>query len=531
MKGTYTNFLGANRKIWIIKTDGTGLRQLDKDWKNEEWAGNTQWPAKMTQDGKKTVFISAQGGFPNLWTSDGDGKNMMQITLFGYVPEFTLTPDEKEIVFTTLEDSHSKIWKVNEDGSDYRNLSDGPLDVYPQFSPDNNKIVYTSHKSGNADIWIVNADGTEQKRLTDYPGMDSFPSFSPDGKKIVFQSNKGGNSDIWTMNVDGSNRKILFHLVSWEGFPHFSPNGKKVFFSSDKDGNSAVWSYDIAKHDFKQIALWHSVSYMNTMPVLLSWLPNGKEMMFYSKDENSCCFSKYILNVEDGFAKYVASDVPPSSSSYLFSPSNNYYALSTDGKKLAFDNYGGHKGIWVSDPEGKNPKQIFGFLIDDPESVLYMAWNHIRPKEEKKHEPSEMEKQVYHPENLEEVEIRYGVFTSWVLWEYPIAVIKGTGEMMLCGAKGYDHTMQCTEKKVTSSISTESTRSILKVFEENDFLSLKGKYASNVTDGTSVVLKLKVGEFEKTVDVYMLDLKPFQNITKALDNYLHQSFGEQWKRN
>ena len=91
-----------------------------------------------------------------LFISDGDSKNVRQLTKFGCAA------------------------------------------FAPTFTPDGRKIVFSSNKH-NCDgrlfeLYMMNTDGTGLEQITNLGGFASFPEFSPDGKTLVFSSDYKASS-------------------------------------------------------------------------------------------------------------------------------------------------------------------------------------------------------------------------------------------------------------------------------------------------------------------------------------------------
>lgn len=125
--------------IWIINSDGTGLRDISQhgtgEWRNPDWS----------PDGRSIIHYRYIGiGTSEIFVMDSSGK------------------------------------------SPYRLTSNNYFDFYPKYSPDGKRIAWTSGKNID-EIWIMNSDGTNQFKLT----QGEKPSWSPDGKKIVYSKAVG----------------------------------------------------------------------------------------------------------------------------------------------------------------------------------------------------------------------------------------------------------------------------------------------------------------------------------------------------
>src|SRR5207302_92593 len=128
----YTSPASGKPDIWIMKSDGSGQKQLTTG------PGGPHNPA-VSPDGRYIVFVSKRGGLPSLWRMDLDGGNLKQLT---------------------DQDDH-----------------------LPQISPDSQWIVFDSWRTEKLALWKVSIDGGQPVQITDK--FTSSPGISPDGKLIA----------------------------------------------------------------------------------------------------------------------------------------------------------------------------------------------------------------------------------------------------------------------------------------------------------------------------------------------------------
>jgi Tol biopolymer transport system component len=150
----------SGSKIWTIRDDGTGLRQITDPADAGVW-GNTNLPI-------------------------GD-----------YDPQFS--PDGSKIVFERLENAESQngdynFFIINADGTDETRLTDdGYAQGIASWSHGGDRLVYVVaaiEGKGKYDIWTMNADGTGNQDITPGYFPESFlchaPNFSKDDSLIYF---------------------------------------------------------------------------------------------------------------------------------------------------------------------------------------------------------------------------------------------------------------------------------------------------------------------------------------------------------
>jgi Tol biopolymer transport system component len=162
----------VNQNVYVINTDGTGLKQLTTG------VGNNQYPT-YSPNGRRIAFISDRTGVEQVWVMNADGSQQTQI-------------------------SHSGVRQ----------------DQVPDWSPDGHKIAFAQGNIGSGRIWVMNADGSNPMQLTSGPGDDFGTAWSPDGQRIAFVRDfANGDRSVWTMNADGSDQQRLLPIPLTEYVP------------------------------------------------------------------------------------------------------------------------------------------------------------------------------------------------------------------------------------------------------------------------------------------------------------------------
>ena len=142
---------------------------------------------QFSPDGKHLAFASTRTGNPEIWRSDEDGRNQVQLTSFG-----------------------------------------GPHVGSPRWSPDGKWIVFDSRASGNADVYLVPAAGGEVRKLTQALTEEARPSFSADGKWIYFRSDRSGRREMWKMPLSGVDWWQVTKSGAHDGLE--SVDGRRFYF-------------------------------------------------------------------------------------------------------------------------------------------------------------------------------------------------------------------------------------------------------------------------------------------------------------
>jgi len=234
--------LEANRgrtDLWLVNTDGMGLRQLTSHPENDS---NLRW----SSDGKTIWFVSSRSGSSQVWRIAPDGGEARQVTELPLdVANLIVSPDGRSIAFTmeVFPDCNSiqqtkarldEIAKRKASGRIYDRLFIRHWDTWSDGR--------RSH------VFVMPADGGEPVDVM--KGMDAdCPSkpfggpeeiaFTPDAKAVVFTARDAGRQEPWSTDFDlylasvnGSRplRCITENNAAWDTYPVFSPDGKTLAY-------------------------------------------------------------------------------------------------------------------------------------------------------------------------------------------------------------------------------------------------------------------------------------------------------------
>jgi Tol biopolymer transport system component len=253
----YDNSGETSLDIWVIKADGSGVRDLTA----AEESDDTD-PA-FSPDSRKIAFVSDRGnedGNTFVWVMNADGSNAHKLGgggIFQAAPAWS--PDGKRIAFMRCarevegggDCSTGQIAVIGVNGKGLK-LVTKPLraaaaDSHPSWSPNGKTIVFERRVSfGNVTVWTVSSDGKGLKRILDDDSQAAHvPSFSPNGKQIVYVTDTDGPEAIGVMNANGkSRRKIIEEGTDPDDpgaqgggveNPAFAPTGNRIVFMAGGD--------------------------------------------------------------------------------------------------------------------------------------------------------------------------------------------------------------------------------------------------------------------------------------------------------
>jgi eukaryotic-like serine/threonine-protein kinase len=175
-------------------------------------------------EGKRITFRSDRSGSYEIWTSEADGANPVQLTNFN-----------------------------------------GPQAGSPCWSPEGRQIAFDARPEGNPDIFVINAQGGRPRRLTDDPAEDIAPSWSRDGRWIYFGSNRTGNLQIWKMPADGGEARQV--TKSGGSVAHESTDGRFLYYTKGRNV-AGIWRVPVEGGEETLVLDTHKAGYWSAWTVV-----------------------------------------------------------------------------------------------------------------------------------------------------------------------------------------------------------------------------------------------------------------------
>jgi Tol biopolymer transport system component len=176
---------------------------------------------------------------PGLASKGRDGEAEELITSSGPDNNPDYSPDGRKIAFQSERTGVEEIWVSESDGSDPVQMTHlGTHAGGPRWSPDGQRIAFHGLQGDDWDVYVVDADGSVPRKLTDDPAADTEPSWSRDGRWIYFGSDRGGRSEIWKISAEGQGATQVtrgggIHAAeSWDA--------RFVYFSRDS-AQTSIW--------------------------------------------------------------------------------------------------------------------------------------------------------------------------------------------------------------------------------------------------------------------------------------------------
>lgn len=340
----FQSFKGGTFHIWLMKHDGTRIRQLT------EGHGDDRDP-RFSPDGTRVAFSSDRAfkGSYDIWVADIQSGKLAQWTSAPadeYEPAWS--PNGSEIAFVSGTGANATaIQSVNASGEVKNILTAAPgahLDS-PAYSPDGRRIAYTEIAAGKSRMmvdrqpvgdandvfpfpptWLsaneiiytgngkilFSTIGGETKtipfqatfdinrpaykhRAADFDSTAPRsikgivdPALSPDGNRVVFEA----LNQLWLMEIGGKPQPLT-HDNFYKQSPAWSPDGKRIAFSSDKAGTADIYIYDLTSQTERRVT-----NLPDSAEFAPAWSPDGTKLAFNKQND-----STYIIDLASGDIK------------------------------------------------------------------------------------------------------------------------------------------------------------------------------------------------------------------------------------
>jgi Tol biopolymer transport system component/DNA-binding winged helix-turn-helix (wHTH) protein len=321
----WSSFSPDGQQVSFAWDRGLGWRRSELFVQSVGGAGS---PLQLTH----TTAPAFLGSAVTAWTPDGKW-----ITYERYDPKLAERPIE--IVLTPAPASGPEVVLLR------TYLADCGL----SWSPDGKYLAFSDRDLPQEPyaIFLLQRDTLERRRLTSPPtgtvGGDAYAAFSHDGKRVAFLRDLNGASQLAVLALPSGSIQILasgpgriFTSLAW------SPEDADIIYASEVGGSSRLWRVAVAGGEPRPLGIGED-----------GWAPAvSKEAhrLAYGKGSSDSNiwrihFGKAHVETRDSLIASSREDLEPQ-----FSP---------DESKIVFtSNRSGSAEIWISDGDGRNPRQI-----------------------------------------------------------------------------------------------------------------------------------------------------------------------------
>jgi Tol biopolymer transport system component/DNA-binding winged helix-turn-helix (wHTH) protein len=226
--------------------------------------------AQLSPDETQLVFHSMRTGTPQIWKSNADGSDPLQLTSFDSGKPGTprWSPDGKWIAFDyhpgSHPDIHSQIYLMDYEGHHLHVVTSGNYEnSVPGWSRDSKAVYFASNRAVEWQVWKRVLSTGKETQVTQHGGFLAYESY--DAKRLYYSKLGGGG--IWTIPIGGGREQNVTDALHRGFWGHFAVTDKGLYLlDSDAKGGPAIKYYDF------QTRRLSSVFTLKQPPAM--WTPN-----------------------------------------------------------------------------------------------------------------------------------------------------------------------------------------------------------------------------------------------------------------
>jgi Tol biopolymer transport system component len=232
---------------------------------------------QISPDGKRLVYMSDRAGGMDIWVSDRDGQNPLQLTAVGTAGAPRWSPDGKTIAFDVGLGLDWKlpraIFLVSADGGVPRTLvQDAFNNPAPSWSRDGAWIYFPSDRSGKWQLWKVPSHGGTPVQVTMQGG---FAAWEAPDYYLYYAKDRDDGPELWRVPVGGGAEAPVFPRIQPLDWADWAVTEKGIFFVATGPQGFPVLNF----FDFSTMAI-KRVAAMDQPPFWLGAQADGSSVVF-----------------------------------------------------------------------------------------------------------------------------------------------------------------------------------------------------------------------------------------------------------
>lgn len=194
---------------------------------------------QFSPDGKHIAFMSNRSGPWQIWASNVDGSDPVQISTTDSAGTPRWSPDGKHIAFDGPCDEGTCVFVAAMDrSSQARQLDEGRV---PSFSRDGKWIYFASMRNENWQVWKIRTRGSDAVQVTRGGGFAALES--PDGF-LYYTKSDSWQPEVWRMRMASGEESLVSAKVRPSTWSSWTVTNKGILFSAEANGKAQLNLYE-----------------------------------------------------------------------------------------------------------------------------------------------------------------------------------------------------------------------------------------------------------------------------------------------
>jgi dipeptidyl aminopeptidase/acylaminoacyl peptidase len=216
-----------------------------------------KWGAQISPDNKRLVFTRSFSGTNEVWISDIDGTNLLQLTALGgpHAGSPRWAPDGKWIAFDADAATRGKVFIVSINGGPAREIAPDrdSQNLVPNWSRDGKWVYFASDRSGEWQVWKAPLAGGGSVQVTHRGGF--FATESPDGAYVYYSKHRYPSPGIWRVSGLEDTEEAVSPLIRPNTWADWSLEAAGIYFVvRDKEAKTLLQYFDFDSNSIQTVA-------------------------------------------------------------------------------------------------------------------------------------------------------------------------------------------------------------------------------------------------------------------------------------
>jgi len=239
---------------------------------------------QISPDGKHIAFMSNRTGPWQIWVSNADGSNPMQISFTDSAGTPRWSPDGRYIAFDGPGDQGSSIFVARADGSGRTiQVTEG---LVPSYSRDGQWIYFASERSGDWQVWKVLTAGGSALQVTHEGGFAALEGL--DGY-LYYAKSRYPSPEVWRTPLAGGDEELVSEHLRPRTWSSWTVTRTGILFVEDvRNGKATLSLYDPASRVVRDVAP------LQTAPFWMAATSDGKRAIMNDSGERQITMMENI---------------------------------------------------------------------------------------------------------------------------------------------------------------------------------------------------------------------------------------------